>query len=73
MAATPKVDYARLRVTDLLLKAEKFFTPDMKLTFIARHPTEVERYMIITADDLAGLIDVINHEQSRAKPNPQET
>ena len=43
-----KLDYARAEIENLLAQAEKVFIKEqgMKLTFIARHPTIQERYMI---------------------------
>ena len=52
-----KLDYARAEIENLLAQAEKVFIKEqgMKLTFIARHPTIQERYMIITSDEVPAL------------------
>jgi hypothetical protein len=43
----------------------KFFKPEMKLTFIARHPTAVERHVIVTNDDVTGLAQLLAAEAER--------
>ena len=56
-------------ITRLLQKAEKCFTPEMRLTFIARHPDNEDIYFINGSDTLDGVASCIEkargeHERS---------
>jgi len=55
-----KLEYARWKIADLLGQAEKIFIKEegMKLTFIARHPTLEDRYLILTSDEYKDLANL---------------
>lgn len=55
----------RWQIGSALAELSKLFKPDMKLTFIARHPTHKERYVIVTEDDLAGLASLLAAESAK--------
>lgn len=46
---------------------EKCFTRDMKVTLVARHPTEAERHLVCGDDDLAQVAKLV---KSKAGPQP---
>lgn len=56
-----KLFNVHLKVSAALADLERLFTPDMKLTFVARHPTATERHVIVTNDDV-GLRDLFAQE-----------
>jgi hypothetical protein len=52
----------RARVAHALDKLSNLFTPGMKLTFVARHPTAPGRHVIVTEDDVPALADLLATE-----------
>ena len=57
----------RVHIANALDKLSKLFTPDMKLTFVARHPTAAERHVIVTEDDMQGLAQLLTTEAEKGK------
>jgi hypothetical protein len=45
--------------------ADELFAPDMKLTFIARHPTNSERELVISDDDMKAVAEVAIRSSKR--------
>jgi hypothetical protein len=60
-----RLEILRRKVTEVLDELhQQCFTPDMLLTFVARHPSNPECYVMVTADDLAKVAELL--EQSAA-------
>jgi hypothetical protein len=49
-------------------RLESLFTPDCRLTFIMRSTTNADAYMVITADELEKVIDVLEREMHLRAP-----
>ena len=65
MNEEPNVALAQLHLSSLLAQAEKVFRPEsgMKLTLIARSPTFVGQWMVLTRDDIPAVIDLLTKYQ----------
>ncbi len=48
----------------LLDKAAKLFVPEMRLTFIARHPDKPECYIVIGTDTTEGAIETLRKQDA---------
>jgi bifunctional pyridoxal-dependent enzyme with beta-cystathionase and maltose regulon repressor activities len=46
---------AHVKIANVLCDLEKLFKPEMRLTFIARHPTNPECHIVVTRDDMGEL------------------
>ena len=55
----------RLKVSQFLARAAKWFVPEAKLTFTMRVPGNDDCFLIVTDDDLTELIRVIELELKR--------
>jgi hypothetical protein len=61
-----KLENVRRVVADQLGQwADDLFAPGMKLTFIARHPTNVECEIVISDDDMAAVAAVAERSGKR--------
>lgn len=65
MTQSSKLEQLQYEVSLKMIELEKLFTKDMKLTFIARHPTIKERCVVFTLDDLDAVIETIEHMRDR--------
>ena len=54
------------QLSRVLSQAEKVFIPTerMKLTLIARHPTDPERWLVLTSDEIPNVIELLNRYNS---------
>lgn len=53
------VQVAYCECVEALERLEKLFVPEMKLTFLARHPGDHEKSMVVTADDVDAAIECL--------------
>jgi hypothetical protein len=56
--AADRLVHIHLAVADALGELAKLFKPDMRLTFVARHPDHAERHVIVSDDNTQGLADL---------------
>lgn len=54
-----KLDNVHLEASNALGELARLFVPEMKLTFVARHPTSAECHVVVTNDDLTELAKLI--------------
>lgn len=50
-----RLSVIHVRAAAALAGLTDLFTPDMKLTFIARHPDKPEAFVVLTEDDLRAI------------------
>ena len=65
---SPLVRMQYRRLADLLARAERFFKSEenIKLTLVARSPSDAECFIVITADDLPEVIKLLASEAAIA-------
>ena len=57
---TDRLENARTQVEQALHELEVLFSKECKLTFVMRHPTMEECYMVITRDDPMAVAAVLH-------------
>lgn len=69
-----KIKNAAQLIMQALSRLQELFIDEAELTFIMRVPDEADAYMLITNDDLAELIALLqrckNHDSRRTSPAP---
>jgi hypothetical protein len=70
-----KLQYAHAELSRLLNQAELVFkrSGQMKLTLVCRHPTKIDRYIVLTSEaNLADAIDCIRRSENAPEVKADE-
>jgi hypothetical protein len=68
LTAEERIEWAHMVCADMLDQLHaKVFTPEMKLTLVARHPDKPDVNLVLTKDDMQDVINLLVEHQATGK------